>query len=345
MDRTWPRRAALACVLAVLTTACGSAATASPSSTATAPPWPTATPTPSPSPVPATPSPTASPTEVPTGYEPQPDGTIYWYTEAGDRETVPTIDGLKAQVQGNRILYEAEAGNRFGLKEGAYSGEFNKYVKVENKQTGGAVLEPQVVYIFVKDKLATIPNQSDKWVASIPLNITDATADTGINLSFGSGYGDNQIKIASVSFNGPLEVTDIFPVSDGKNLATGNSIYYGHFYYSQFKLNSEKAEIPLGKEMSFFSVDGNFEGITPTMEASFGNKVCTATGSITIAELAKSDWREMTPDRILYTPDANVPVFVAHNARPNADLAILHFPATDTLAAADMAPGALRRAA
>jgi hypothetical protein len=65
MDRFWVRRAAITCVVAVLVTACGSAATASPSSTVGAKPSPTASATASPSPVAATPSPTATPTATP----------------------------------------------------------------------------------------------------------------------------------------------------------------------------------------------------------------------------------------------------------------------------------------
>jgi hypothetical protein len=330
MDRAWSRLAAIVCVLAVLVAACGSATTASPSSTATAQPSPTATAqpsptataqpsptataTPSPSPVPATPSPTAVPTAAPTGYEPQPDGTIVWYTDSGDRQAVPAIDGLTAEVQGGKTLYMAKAANSYGLKAGAYAGAFIRYVKVEDKQTGGVVLEPQVVNKLIQDKLATIPNQADKWVAPIPLNITDATADTDVALSFASEYPTTNVKVATVGFQGSLEVTDIVPGSDGRELVTLTNMNYGNTYYSQF-MQDHRDGITLGEEMSFLSVSGNFQAdLPPTVETSFGKFVCKASGSIVIGLLLGNGGSDLTSDKALYLPDTNVPVFVAHKA-------------------------------
>jgi hypothetical protein len=314
MDRAWSRRAAIACVLAVLVAACGSAATASPSSTATAQPSPTATATPSPSPVPATPSPTAVPTAAPTGYETQPDGTIYWYTDSGDREAVPAIDGLTAEVQGGKTLYTAKAGNSFGLKAGAYAGAFIRYVKVEDKQTGGVVLEPQVVNKLIQDKLATIPNQADKWVAPIPLNITDATADTDVAISFASDVRTNHLEVATVHFRTTLEVTDIVPGTSGIEIWT--NMYYGNTYLTEFS-DTHRDGIALGAEMSYLFVSGNFEGALPSMATpvttSFGSSICKATGSIVVALVGSgTDGRDLTPDKALYVPNADVPVFVAH---------------------------------
>jgi hypothetical protein len=282
----------------------------------------------------ATPSPTEAPTLVTAGFTQNADGGITWKgpdKSGGEVDLgVPAIDGLQAVLKDGKVTYEAQAGNKYGLEAGAYAGEYQPYVSVEGKLTGGDVLEPQVVSQLIKDKLATISNPADKWIAPVPLNITDATADTDLNITFTKGYhveGMPDIGIASISFAGELPVTSIEQHS--QVIVTADS-FYGWAYFDPEKnpLSSISATNPITDLM----VAGSFEGFTAqtTVKAAFGETVCTATGPIIVTLQAGMEWRDLTSDDMLYVtgPDgSDIPVFVAHN--PDANLSAIHIPATD----------------
>jgi len=86
---------------------------------------------------------------------------------AGSKKVIQEIDGYK------RVTYIAEAGNVYGVEAGKYLGEYKKEVIFENQEVGGVALMPVVAEKLLRDKLASITNEADKWVAIIPADISE----------------------------------------------------------------------------------------------------------------------------------------------------------------------------
>lgn len=85
--------------------------------------------------------PTASPTEAPTP------------TEAAELVKAPAIPGLKAELQSGKVIYVAEAGNRYGLKVDGKTevAAYNPDVSVEGAQVGGLALESHVAAWYLQN--------------------------------------------------------------------------------------------------------------------------------------------------------------------------------------------------
>jgi hypothetical protein len=265
-----------------------------------------------------TPLPTEKPTPVAAVFTQNPDGGITWKgSDKSGKEVdlgVPSMEsyGLKAEPKDGKVIYTAEAGNKVGLEAGAYGGEYQPYVSIDGKLTGGESFVPQVVLQLIKDKLATIPNQADKWIATVPLDIRGATADTDLNITFIKGFDTYAIGIASISFNGELPVTNIIPGSTQAKINKNSYYNWLYFNHDRRPIDSLSPTNPISDLM----VGGPFEGVTDLemINATFGETVCTATGPIIVTETAGADSKDITSKNMLYVagPDgSNVPVGVA----------------------------------
>ncbi|MDD4026901.1 MAG: hypothetical protein PHO75_01765 [Candidatus Shapirobacteria bacterium] len=89
----------------------------------------------------------------------------------------PEIAGLKKEIKLindlKRVVYISESGNPYNIEAGEYAGEYKKEVIFENQEVGGVALIPVVAEKLLRDKLASITNEADKWVAIIPADISE----------------------------------------------------------------------------------------------------------------------------------------------------------------------------
>lgn len=273
-------------------------------------------PTPSATTVTEVPTPSAEPTPEATpisGYITNPDGSISYRTETGAELNVPTIDGLSVKLEdtkdGQKVVYSANADNPYGLSPEAYAGEFKPNVVVEENQTGGVVLKPPVVLKLLNDKLATIPNQTDKWAFPLPLDVTNTEAN--IYLALKEGYGDYKVPIAELSFTSkiPLPVTNI--LTQAEEISVISNTYYKNIYIDSFRLVEPNTDyIIAGQDIRYITV-GGFLGRTGNLNSSFGDKIGDAGGKVAVSVNSALEWRDVDANRILTA--LNSPIFLATN--------------------------------
>ena len=298
--------AAALLLVATLVACSGPAATPTRSATLV----PTPTPTPSP-----TTTPTATPTEAPTptpgatGFVEKQDGTFTWTTESGVVKDVPVIPGLKQVKNAATGLIEYH-----DAKTNSYVGQFQEFFSVDSEQTGNIVLGPSEVGKLVTAKLATFPNQNDKYVAALPLDTRGATRDTALKLSYATGYGSANYPTARITFDGGLPVTNIIP--NTTQVLILKNTYEGFIYTWPRRADVANAyTVVPGQEEYYLVVGGPFEGVSQTgnnTDAAFGAHICNATVFLDIVEGAGGDYRPMQEHVLTIANGSDqVPVAVA----------------------------------
>lgn len=155
----------------------------SPSATATAtePPLPTETPTKPPA-TPTIPSPRETPTSV-AGYSAE--GNQLVYREKDIKLNVPQLEGARAVLKGDKVVYQAEKGNPYGVEAGIELGEFVKNVFVEGKQTGALALIPEAVLYIYDQEIAKDTNPKDKWRVVSPVDFSALLKDGKTTITIG----------------------------------------------------------------------------------------------------------------------------------------------------------------
>lgn len=255
---------------------------------------------------------TPSPTEAPTpsiGFGTNPDGSISFRTETGEVLNVPAIDGLTAKLEDGKAVYRAIDGNPYGLNPEDYAGEFKPNVTTEQEQTGGIVLDSTVVSKMINDKLDTIPEQRDKWIVPLPLDITNLTPDQNVYIGFNKSNPVG-VQVCKISFDGVLPATNIIPDSSGLRILNGNT--FGWSYLDSLRsIDPYTATIVPGKEMHYLTIAGGLQGFNANQDltSSFGAEVALSSSSIFVYLAASADWIDMDGSKILKTD--NSPIFLA----------------------------------
>jgi len=325
--------------LAILLVVSFLAACASPKPTATPTPRPTATPAPTetrPAPTntaphptntrePTKPPPTATqrPTDIPkptetlvsSGYEKVTDGTYVYHTETGQKINIAKITGLRQELKDangvKAIIYTAERDNPYGLKESDYGGEFcpGVFSCHPEKQIGGLTLNSKVALKILKDQLAKIPNQRDRWLIPLPADIRGLQK---VVLRYESGFGDYQVPVIKILFSGEAPVSNVMP--NVTTLRVMKNIYYGWVFIGDFRgVEPYTDNIYPGREMDYISVGGQMTDFVSnfTVEASFGKKVSLVKSFAIVKLGGVKEYFTPTPEKTLSV--GGLPVFVAAN--------------------------------
>jgi len=142
----------------------------------------------------------------------------------GASKVIKKINGYE------RVVYEAKAGNPYGVEAVTYLGEFKKEVTLEGKEVGGVALIPVVVKVLLKDGLAKIPAGRNKCLVFIPASINELSKNTIIKIETVDFDKDNLGVGLKVSFGGE-SVSVSNPIINGKTdgIITSNYIENGGF--------------------------------------------------------------------------------------------------------------------
>ena len=280
-------------------------------------PTPTTKPTekptqPPPTAVPATPTETA----IPSQYEKLPTGEYVYTTEKGEKITIAKIAGLRQDLLVSstgdlKVNYRAEKNNPYGLSEGDYGGEFcpGVFTGRPEKQTGGLTLNAKVSLKILQDQLAKIPNQKDKWLIPLPVDIRGLQK---VVLLYESGYGDYQIPVIKILFSGEAPVSNVMP--NVTRLRVMQNSYYGWIYIGDFcRVDPYIDFVYPGREMDYISVGGQMTEFSSniTVEGGFGEKVSFVKSSAIVNLAASKEFFTPTPEKTLSV--GGLPVFVAAN--------------------------------
>jgi len=329
-------------VLAACAPASAPAPTAAPTFTATPLPTSTSTPTPTPIPTP-TPEPTPTPTPEP-GVISQPDGSFVVITETGERLTVPQIPGLTQQVEEvngvKTVVFYAEKGNPYGLKEGAYAGEFKPDLSVNSyvgtcdeygrsyssqyreesniKTTGVLVLAPNVVKYQIEQQLAQIPEGQPRLLFPLPIDPREVS-----NLELrvvDHQFPDVTIRELHIMWSplseDGLPVVNVIPDTNVIRAQYAPRLKR-HVLYDLRTLDSRYlSRITSGKEMWYITIDTLLTGApreNHTIEnVPFGEKLGTTKNSSIWVFVSAADEHIDMDLKYLYMIDG-VPVAIATN--------------------------------
>lgn len=261
-----------------------------------------------------TPEPTATP--VQKGYATNAEGGFIFRTEKGEVLNVPSIPGLRAELvntdTGKEVHYKSLAENPYGIQEGEDAGEYRPNVKVSSVERGGVVLDSRVVKTIMDDKIATIPEQKDKWMIALPVDISSATDDQYINLKFGKGFSN--FDVAIIDFAGILPMTNMIPITPD-TVVVAQNFYHGQAYFSGARLLGLPIDrIVPGRELEYFIVGGKFEN-TPNREykLQFGDNIGDSHGPLYITLAPVRTAYPVTPEKILSVGENSTPVFLQSN--------------------------------
>ena len=305
----------LAVCLATLLAACGSGITASSSSPASAP-IPSIAPSASPTTT-AAPTPTPTPSPIPVGYSTGADGSLTYTTTTGAALKVPVIPGLVAGLADGKVTYTALASNPYGLKMGAYAGQFAPDVTVGSAPTGGVVLEGAVVAKLITDRLAAIPAQKDKWVIPLPVDIRGTKSTVAVTTDNG-GFPDwKPTPRVLVSFAGSAPLVNPRPQNEGYRIVLSDQAAETWLFCDPYLVLRLNGGIVPGHEMSFVVTYGTDKtDISSQIEhgesVSVGYKVAEiwSNASIVIGTNV-GGYLAIGADKLLNV--AQVPVFIAAN--------------------------------
>jgi hypothetical protein len=246
-----------------------------------------------------------------------PDGTTL---------AVPDISGLHAALVEGKVLYEASAGNLYGLKAGSYAGWFNPYVSEQQQDgsvepTGAVCLVPAVVSKLMQAKMSATPRQADKWIMPIPL--AGATSASDIKIT----YVPNTLNVtmAEVDFSGDLQLTN--PLLLSKQVGVSGNAVYGMslFDYYRFESADNATTFKPGQEAHYVAVYGDFDGLTPSAKLAkvFGDEVCTVSSTTYLTYSDSTQFSPVDRSKILHVaaparnPSApDVPVFLEEAMAP-----------------------------
>ena len=176
---------------------------------------------PSPSPSQSAPSPSTSPTAVARKPGFVVDGnSIVYYESDGTTVPVQTLAGLRTTLAAGQVTYTALAGNRYGLRTGAYAGEFMPTVATQQADgssalTGGMVLVGPVVARLIGDALAAIPTPADRWIVALPVDIRGTTKPVDVSFDAFGLHGVADTPRVLIRFTGSLPVVNVIPDNSG----------------------------------------------------------------------------------------------------------------------------------
>jgi len=220
----------------------------------------------------------------------------------------PRIEGLKATLENGQIVYRAEAGNQYGLKEGEWAGEFKGNVLVGEKKTGGIVLKAKVVRELQMRAL-------EKGPVSIPIPIDIREAQDPITITYDpNGFKELGLNMGlmRIFYKGELPITSIF---EGPIINMGSGPF-GNAYVDGWRNVSPRFQkIIEGEEMRYIVIMGKNIGLNNSLRGKnvyFGDQLGINRGPIEVQVQSVQNWINVTPENTLFY--AGVPVFVAANS-------------------------------
>jgi hypothetical protein len=288
--------------------------------------------TPSPSVSVGTPpvSPAPTPSDVPSPTAPRPTGphkpgfaelgdSIVYFAADGTTVPVQQVPGLQATLAGDRVIYAALAGNPYGLRAGAYAGDFMPNVSMaradgSSAETGGIVLVGPVVTHLIADTLAAIEAPADRWIVALPVDIRGTTKPVDVSFDdFGLG-GQIGVPRVAILYSGSLPVVDVIPANAGYHVlveqlgtAAWQVIDPTRLTLSSTKLDPDH----LMNELLIYG-DGATDidrDLLVDKRAAIGHRMLSATGEVSVSLAVRGSHAELGPSKVLAFSD--VPVFVA----------------------------------
>jgi hypothetical protein len=288
-------------------------ATPTPGSTTTPSTGPGNSPSSEPSPTPG-----VAPSDHPIGFVVSGKSIVY-FTSDGIAIPMPAIAGLRTALVDDRALYYAVSPNAFGMKAGAYAGEFVPSVSMQQADgssalTGGAVLVGRVATALVAGRLAQMDPGAPHWVVPLPVDIRGykKLVDVGFD-SFGlHGWSDTPRVV--VRFTGQLPVTEIIPNNAGYHVlieelgvTTWQAIDPSRLALPQTKLDADH----LMNELLVYGTGaaGVHSDVRVDKPVGLGRLMLFASDEVSVSLVVRGSRADLGPDRILKVGD--VPVFVA----------------------------------
>lgn len=220
----------------------------------------------------------------------------------------PRIEGLKATLENGQIVYRAEAGNQYGLKEGEWAGEFKGNVLVGEKKTGGIVLKAKVVRELQMRAL-------EKGPVSIPIPIDIREAQDPITITYDpNGFKELGLNMGlmRIFYKGELPITSIF---EGPIINMGSGPFGNAYVDGWSNVSPRFQKIIEGEEMRYIVIMGKNIGLNNSLRGKnvyFGDQLGINRGPIEVQVQSVQNWINVTPENTLFY--AGVPVFVAANS-------------------------------
>ncbi len=282
---------------------------------------PTGIGSPGPSPL-VSPSPLISPTPSrhTVGFATTQAGIAY-FAEDGTVVPVSMLPGLRLEVRGGKASYYALAGNRFGLKAGAYAGEFKPNVIMQqpdgsSAQSGGMVVVGPVAARLITDQLGLIKAGKDKWVVALPVDPRSEPVTSTVSVSFDSLglHGISDTPRVVVRYDGQLPVTNAIPTNGGFHVLVEGLSATAWQVIDPTRLGLAADRIDPAHTMNELLVYGSgaanltrnfyFDG-----RVVVGQKMLTAAAEVSVSLAVQGSHADLGPDKILSVGD--VPIFVA----------------------------------
>jgi hypothetical protein len=268
------------------------------------------------------PAPSASP--VPTVHVPgfgESNGLLVYYTSDGTLVPVQVVPGLRAELRAGRARYYALAGNRYGLAAGAYAGEFKPNVTMQQAdgstaQTGGIVLVGAVVSRLIADDLATIDGPADRWVAALPVDITNEAVSDEVSVTFDDFglHGLTDTPRVAIHFAGSLPVTNIIPANGGYHVLVEGLGVTAWQVVDPIRLGLSQTALDSAHLMNELLIYGNGQpsvhtNVLVNARVPIGQKMLTVSDEVSVSLAVNGSRSDFPTNRVLAVGD--VPVFVA----------------------------------
>jgi hypothetical protein len=280
-------------------------------------------------------TPSGSPGETPSEISPSPSfvptpsaraagfvvsgGSIVYYTADGTPVPMEPVRGLRMALVGGRARYYALSPNPYGLRTGAYAGEFMPDVTTEQADgssalTGGIVLVGAVAGKLIADDLASIDAPAQRWVVALPVDIRGASAAVDVGFDAFGLHGWMDTPRVVIRFSGQLPVVNVIPGNAGYHVlveqlgvTTWQVIDPTRLLLSPTKLDTEHLMNELlvyGTGVPSVTSDVRVDRRVPV-----GRAMLSASGEVSVSLAVQASRLDLGPDRILKVGD--VPVFVA----------------------------------
>jgi hypothetical protein len=248
---------------------------------------------------------------------------LVYIAEDGTVIPVPSVDGLQVVVQKNKAVYQAVASNRYGLKAGAYAGQFVPLVATgqqdgSSAETGGVVLVGPVVSRLISDQLASTKSANSRWIVALPVDIRASTAAVQVSFDDFGTVGSGNAPRVQVRFSGSLPVDEMIPANAGYHVLVeglGPTVWQ---IIDPTRLSLPTDAVDPTHAMNELVIYGN---VPPTTRGSVirrdvyhdtkvavGQTMLMATNSVSVSLAVAGSHLDIGPDRILSIGD--VPVFV-----------------------------------
>ena len=251
-------------------------------------------------------------------------GTLLVYiADDGTVIPVPSVDGLQVVVQKGKAVYQAVASNRYGMKAGAYAGQFVPLVATgqqdgSSAETGGVVLVAPVVSRLISDQLASAKSANSRWIVALPVDIRASVAAVQVSFDDFGTVGSGNAPRVQVRFSGSLPVDEIIPTNAGYHVLVeglGPTVWQ---IIDPTRLSLPTDAVDPAHAMNELVIYGN---VPPTTRGSVirrdvyhdtkvavGQTMLMATNSVSVSLAVAGSHLDIGPDKILSIGD--VPVFV-----------------------------------